>query len=109
LLQYSDPATAGIWPRAASFLARQALEQNLEAFWQHRAPGVERASARAQLLCLRGYADEETAESAAHAWHALSRACHHHAYELAPTGQELSNWIADVERVADALSHQESE
>jgi hypothetical protein len=106
LLRYSDPATAGMWPRAASYLARQALEQSLEEFWQHRAPGVERASVRAQLLCLRSYADEEIAESAAHVWHALSRACHHHPYELAPTGQELSNWITDVERVADALSGQ---
>lgn len=93
-------------PRAASYLARQALEQSLEEFWQHRAPGVERASAGAQLLCLRSYADEEIAEPAAHAWHALSRACHHYAYELAPTGQELNNWITDVERVAGALSGQ---
>ena len=31
-----------------------------------------------------------------HAWSALSRACHHHAYELAPTAGELQSWFLVV-------------
>ena len=30
-------------------------------------------------------------------WGALSRACHHHPYELAPTAAELARWIEVVE------------
>ena len=35
------------------------------------------------------------------AWGALSRACHHHPYELAPTAGELSGWIEAVEAFAN--------
>ena len=31
------------------------------------------------------------------AWGSLSRACHHHPYELAPTAGELATWIHVVE------------
>jgi hypothetical protein len=34
----------------------------------------------------------------------LSRACHHHAYELAPTAEELTGWLAETERVIAALA-----
>jgi hypothetical protein len=30
-------------------------------------------------------------------WGALSRACHHHPYELSPTAGELVTWIEMVE------------
>ncbi len=104
LLRYGDPVTAGVWPRASALLARQALEAALGGFWTRAAPGVADVSTRAQLLCLRGYADEATAARATHAWYALSRACHHDAYDLPPTGAELTNWIDDVETVLEALS-----
>jgi hypothetical protein len=104
LLLYSDPETAGLWPRAAALLARQALEMGLDEFWMSHAPGVEDASARAQLLCLPAYMDPPTARKADHAWEALSRACHHHPYELAPTAAELSSWIEDVNQVLREVS-----
>jgi hypothetical protein len=103
LVQKPHAATAGIWPRATSLLARQALEATLDAFWRLRAPGLESCSHRAQLLCLpfhltsRGPQDEELAERVAYTWAALSRACHQHPYELAPTSSELLEWIATVE------------
>ena len=99
LMLYSDPSTGGRWPRAAALLARQALEISLDDFWRAVAPGMERASSRAQFLCLRRYLEENIAERAYFAWTALSRACHHHVYELAPTAEELSRWIDDVEDV----------
>ena len=55
---------------------------------------------RVQLIFLRTYLpDTELATRAGHAWSALSRACHHHAYELAPTAAELRAWIEVVERM----------
>ena len=55
---------------------------------------------RAQLICLRTYlGDAELAARAGHAWSALSRACHHHPYELAPTAWELDGWFSVVEEL----------
>lgn len=105
LIRYADPATGGRWPRASALLARQALEGALDDYWRAVAPGVERTSARAQFLCLRQFTDEETAERAYFAWTALSRACHHHVYELAPTAEELARWMEDVERVVNAMDN----
>lgn len=104
LTLYQDATTSGRWPRAAALLARQALEKSLADLWAAAAPGTERCSARAQLLCLRRFLDEENAERASFAWSALSRACHHHVYELAPTVDELSMWIGDVEVVLEATN-----
>lgn len=105
LLAYSDAATAGLWPRAAALLARQALEQGLDDFWHERAPGVEDSSRRSQLLCLRSYANEQLAEQASHTWAALSAACHHHVYELSPTASELDRWMRSVTDVVDSLEN----
>jgi hypothetical protein len=93
------PATAGLWSRAAALLGRQALEAALEELWSRAAPGVERASMRCQLLCLPAYLqDTETARRAAHAWAALTNACHHHPYELPPTAHPIAS--SRVQRVA---------
>jgi hypothetical protein len=54
-------------------------------------------------MCLRELVDEEAAKQASHAWWALSRACHHHPYELSPTAGELAEWIAEVESVITTL------
>ena len=96
-----QPAAAarGSWPRAAALLARQALEVALRTFWSAVAPGVEEAPMRAQLLCLEAYLSVQTARDAHQAWTALSRASHHHAYELPPTRDELAAWCRTVELV----------
>jgi hypothetical protein len=52
------------------------------------------------LICLPSYIDGNgLAGRVAYAWNALSHACHHHAYELAPTLAELADWIRTVERL----------
>ena len=90
-------STAGLWLRCSAFLTRQALETALDDFWVRRQPGVERSSMRAQLLCLGAFlGDDPLASRVAHAWSALSNACHHHSYELAPTVGELEGWIETV-------------
>jgi len=102
LLNRASPATAGLWPRAASLLTRQALEVALRTFWSKRAPGVESCSARAQLLCLgRHIGDEALAQRAHVVWASLSGACHHHAYDLAPTREELRGWRDVVLQVVE--------
>ena len=108
LVQRPDPATAGIWPRAGALLARQALESALDEFWRQHAPGVERCSMRAQLLCLpsslQGDKTDGLAERTAYAWIRLSRACHQHVYELAPTAAELVAWINIVDEFVASAS-----
>lgn len=93
----SDDAV-GVWPRAAAHLSRQALELALDHFWQACAPRIRDLSMRAQLVCLPGYLNDRVlAGRTSIAWAALSGACHHHAYELAPTELELQGWVEVVE------------
>lgn len=94
LLKAGAPGMEAIWPRAAAVLARQSIEMALDSLWQLRVPGMQYTSARCQLLCLPTYlGDVELAERTSAAHGALSRALHHHPYELAPTHQELLGWI----------------
>jgi hypothetical protein len=103
LLDDTSTGTVSVWSRAAAMLARQALEETLRRYWLRTAPGVERLSMRAQLSCLRAYLTAPAlAADVAFAWHALSRATHHHPYELDPTRDELSSLIAATQRLLDA-------
>lgn len=88
--------TRGLWPRSAAFLIRLALEQSLDELWAAVQPGLADCSMRAQLLCLPLYVGEVTARRVRAAWSGLSRACHYHAYELAPTAAELRHWHDEV-------------
>ncbi len=90
----------GTWPRTAALLGRQALEHSLTQFWLSTKPGVEQATMRAQLLCLPEYADPDLARRVRYAWHALSGACHHQAYDLPPVASELQGWLDEVEVLA---------
>ena len=95
-----DPDTAGLWPRASALLGCRALEGAVQRLWERRTLDLQRCPMRVQLICLRTYLeDADLAERAGHAWSALSRACHHHAYELAPTAAELRGWLSVVEEL----------
>jgi|SRR5690606_8786225 len=97
LLETRSGTLAGAWPRAVALLTRQALEQMLDDLWRWQAPGAQLASRHAQLLCLGAVlGDEEAARDARYTWAVLSRACHHHVYELPPTGEELEGLIDRV-------------
>ena len=86
---------SGPWSRTAAVLGRLVIEEALRSFWQLRAPGLERCSTHAQLLCLGEYVRDRTlVQATAAAWADLSRACHHHPYELVPTASELDSWLA---------------
>ena len=98
LLSRADPSTAGLWPRAAALLIRQALEEAVDAYWTTRQVPLESVSTHTQLVCLRMMTSDGTLPARLHeAWGSLSRACHHHPYELAPTAGELATWIRVVE------------
>jgi hypothetical protein len=100
-----DRFTAGLWPRGVALLTRQALESAMDELWLRRAPEIAQASARAQLLCLRSYfRQDDLTERVTYVWGALSRACHHHAYELPATAPELEAWIRTVEEFASAVA-----
>ena len=104
LRRRADPATAGLWPRASALLARQALEAGMRQFWERRAIDLGSYPMQAQLICLRTYlGDAELAARTSHAWSALSRACHHHSYELAPTATELEAWFSVVGELVDCV------
>lgn len=101
LLDRPDSKTAGLWPRAAALLARQALEAALAAFWKERGVALQSLATRPQLICLPKFLDDsDLATSLSHAWSALTHACHHHPYDLPPTTGELHQWIAAARQFA---------
>ncbi len=102
LLKRTDPKTAGLWPRAAALLARQALEGSLDMFWRSKKLSFDpHTGRRQQFLCLHAYLeDRELAGLAHNTWATLSDASHHHAYELAPTVGEVEALIKTAEGFA---------
>lgn len=94
LVEHDDAGSRGLWPRAAVLLARQAVEVAMKTYWSWAAMGMEACSARAQFLCLGRFLNDPALAGRAHeAWGALSRASHHHPYELPPTLDELRGWF----------------
>ncbi|MBW9208631.1 hypothetical protein KV100_03115 [Mumia sp. zg.B21] len=77
--------------RIACWLTRAALEQRVAELLDAKGWDAGRANMRSRLSCLESaYAadDDVVASQAEYAWAALSRVCHKHAYELAPTVTE---------------------
>jgi hypothetical protein len=101
LISRTDAATDGVWPRTAALLARQALEGSIDQVWARRpdTAGLAERSMRTQFICLPAYITPGLAARAAYVWAALSSACHHHPYELAPTAAELTRWLDEVQRL----------
>ena len=99
-----DPATSGAWPHAAAVLIRQSLESTLNAFWRTRAPGMQETSWRDRWQCLPAYlGDRPQAREADFAWTALSQACHHRAYEVGLTQEELRGHLATAREFLDTV------
>ena len=100
-------ARAHGWPRVVAVLARHAIEEALRQYWTLREPGMERCTWHAQLLCLTVYlSNRDLARETAAAWSDLSRACHHHPYELAPTANELRDLLDVAHRFAAEVARQ---
>jgi hypothetical protein len=106
LVERPDRVTAGLWPRASAFLARQAFEEAIDDLWRS-SPGFEtllQRSTATQLLCLRLVVDDTVAAEAAYLWSVLSSACHYHPIDLAPTAAELEGWFDDVDELISNLA-----
>ena len=105
LMQRPGTPVTGIWPRAAALLARQALEAAMAELWaaKRHAADMSSCTMRSQLLCLTAYLDPGTARRAAYLFAALSRACHYHPYELAPTAAELTGWLDQAAQLVTQL------
>jgi hypothetical protein len=106
LLDDAPAGTVSAWPRAAAVLARQQLEHALETFWMAQVPDmVHVRNTRAQLSCLVGYVDDRRLiADVGFTWQALTRAMHHHPYELDPTREELASLLTATRRVTDELA-----
>jgi hypothetical protein len=99
-----DPHTSGTWPHAAAVLIRQSLESTLNGFWVNRAPAMQETSWRDRWQCLPAYlGDKPEARAADFAWTALSQACHHRAYEVGLTQDELRAHLATARAFLDAV------
>jgi len=103
----SEPSAAweGRWPRAVALLIRQALERAMEELFADTSPPLMRAAFRAQLLALRIWLPSELAGRVAYAWVALTRATHHHAYELPPTAIELAGWLETTDELSRRVAN----
>ena len=103
LIEEPDSAE-GVWSRAAALLTRQALESALDKMWADTLPGMEQASRFTQLACIgQVLTDRTLIAEVRSAWTSLSRACHHHHYELGPTAAELERWMLQTEHLVEAL------
>jgi hypothetical protein len=107
LIDRPDAVAAGVWPRTAALLARQAIEQAVTAVWVATPETAQLVACamRSQLICLPAYIDAATAAQVAYTWAALSGACHYHPYELSPTAAELTSWIDDVGRLLTLVAN----
>lgn len=104
LLDGSVTDADGLWSRATVWILRLALEQSVDELWSRVAPELARCPMRAQLLALRFFAGQDTAAEVATVWAALSRAAHHHDYELAPSVTELRRWREQTAAIGASLA-----
>jgi hypothetical protein len=85
--------------RIAAFLIREVLEEEVGAQCERL---VHPVRMRSRLLVLQALDRTGDAAVTEHAWNALSNACHHHAYELAPTVAELRHLLTVVARLVES-------
>lgn len=89
--------------RGAAVIARQVLEDAVERRCREPAGTGVRPTFRSQLVLIRELGDPVVAEQARVAWDGLSRACHHHSYELQPTVTEVRCHILKVKEFVENL------
>lgn len=99
VLDGSVSVPGGNSARAAAVLARQALEEIVDERCAAVATGLVRPSMRSRLIILTVLDGDAVGASAQTAWDGLSRACHHHSYELQPTAGEVRDLIGLVRSV----------
>jgi len=105
LLDYADEVLdgrvtlAGRGPRTAAVLARLAFEDWLDEQSTWLPAGQDRPTTNSKLVVLSALRGAEVGGHARRVWHTLSRACHHHAYELQPLAAEIKRLVAAVRQL----------
>lgn len=89
--------------RAAAFLLRRALDDELHVYLQTHRPALLRCTTRTKTAWLAQYAGSALAGRYAATWHRLSLACHYHCSVLPPPAEELRGWRDDVAAVLREL------
>lgn len=99
LLDSPDRTALGNSARLAAFLARQAVEDLIDARCAELT-GVQvvKGTARAKLAVIKSLDTTPAGPALIDAWHQLTGFCHHHAYQLSPTVAEVRAQCAAVER-----------
>lgn len=89
--------------RVACWIARAALESAVEDRLNRMHAPAPNATMRSKLTVLEVAAGEGSPipAQAEYAWSGLTRACHHHAFELSPTLGEVRHLISVVEELID--------
>ncbi|WP_019853944.1 hypothetical protein [Actinopolyspora mortivallis] len=103
LLDHKREVTGWSAPRMAALLARRAAETLLRTACERRYGSVSGANNRALLIIAVRVLDDGTGVLLERAWYGLSRACHRHAFELAPQESEVRELIGLVERAGDHI------
>jgi hypothetical protein len=85
--------------RVAALLARSAFEDWLDEQnpWAVTSPSRPTTASKLVALCTRD--DRNVGHRATRAWDGLSRACHHHSYELQPSPAEVRQLVAAVRKL----------
>lgn len=91
--------------RTACWIARAALEGAVDDLLAGRQRSAPEASMRSKLTVLQVAFDQDDAlpARAEYAWNRLSQACHHHAFELSPSGTEVRHLIDLVASATTAI------
>lgn len=99
LLDSPDRAAVGNSARLAAFLARQAVEDLIDARCAELTGlQVVVGTAKAKLAVLKSLDKTPAGPVLIGAWHQLTGFCHQHAYRLSPTVTEVRAQCAAVER-----------
>ncbi|ULN48889.1 hypothetical protein MI170_05800 [Mycolicibacterium goodii] len=108
LLDFADQVLDGTvnlgvrGPRTAALLARRAFEDWLDEIsrsWAVHADTDRSPTTSSKLVVLGALRGEPLGEKAKRVWHGLSRAVHHHAYELQPSVAEVRSLVCQVRDV----------
>ena len=89
------------WPLAVCLLARQALEETVERYWDRVDEPMNRTSMTHQLLCIPALAVD--AQGLFSLWSRLSEWCHYRAVHAEPTSAELESLLVDIENGVASL------
>jgi hypothetical protein len=94
VLNGKTPVPHGQQARLAAFLGRQALEDIVDSMCKKEDKSLRHpVTMRSRLTVLGITQGSDVARAMEVVWIGLSDACHHHAYELAPTITEVGHLI----------------